>query len=239
MTDKTPQQTITIDELLARWNSDEGKPYKGSLIDWAAYEADPPNIGCMCAQGQVLNLVGGWSPQRLHDTNQRDVDKATAQLLNISTAHAVLLRIINDRVDGAPSIVLTHPEKVLGDQAPTLLAFWRHLDRMTEEQWVATWAARAAWSSRNVAWFASWDSARVAAGEAAAWAAGDAAWDTASCAAGDAADGIAAKYACAEIQGARIMREKGQPFTFLPMFGFVDPEAVLAAEQVVRWRHER
>jgi hypothetical protein len=33
-----------------------------------------------------------------------------------------------------------------------------------------------------------------------------------------------------EIQGARILRERGQPFTFLPMFGFADPEAILAKE---------
>jgi hypothetical protein len=43
------------------------------------------------------------------------------------------------------------------------------------------------------------------------------------------AAGTAAR-ATNEIQGARILRERGQPFTFLPMFGFADPEAVLAAE---------
>jgi hypothetical protein len=54
-------------ELLERWNSGEGKPYKGSLIDWSAYEADPANIGCMCAQGQVLHLLAGWSPEKLRE----------------------------------------------------------------------------------------------------------------------------------------------------------------------------
>ena len=29
-----------ITKLLDRWATDEGKPYKGSLIDWQAYEAD-------------------------------------------------------------------------------------------------------------------------------------------------------------------------------------------------------
>lgn len=36
----------------------------------------------------------------------------------------------------------------------------------------------------------------------------------------------AAANACSEIQGARIVREKGQPFFFLPMFGFADPESI-------------
>ena len=184
----------TLAELIARWDSDEGKPYKGNLINWTAYEADPTNIGCMCAQGQVLSVVGGWTADKLRDAEQRDADKATAKLLNISTAHAVLLRLVNDKVDGAPSIVLTHPEKVLGDQAHAVLAFWRHLDRMTAGQWAA--------------WAAAWAAAMDATG-AAAW---------------------AVQYASAEIQGARIMREKGQPFYFLPMFGFADSEAVLAAD---------
>lgn len=38
----------------------------------------------------------------------------------------------------------------------------------------------------------------------------------------------AAAYACSEIQGARIMRERGQSFFFLPMFGFADPESIPA-----------
>lgn len=86
-----------IADILARWNSGEGKPYKGSLIDFAAYEADPQNIGCMCAQGQVLHLLGGWSPTKLRNADQEKADKATAKLLNISVAHSILLRSVNDK----------------------------------------------------------------------------------------------------------------------------------------------
>ena len=242
---------FTIDQLLAQWDSGDGKPYKGQLIDWDAYEADPQNIGCMCAQGQVLSLIGGWTPDKLRATEQRTADRATAKLLNRSIAHAVLLRSVNDKADGAPSIVLTHPEKVLGDQAPTLLAFWRHLDRMTAEQWAAAGAAArdAAWdaagaAARDAARAAAWDAAGAAAGAAARAAARDAAGAAARAAARAAAGAAAwdaaraaawaAQYASAEIQGARIMREKGQPFTFLPMFGFADPEAVMAADQVAK-----
>jgi hypothetical protein len=68
-------------------------------------------------------------------------------------------------------------------------------------------------AARDAAWDAAWDAAGAAAGDAAWDAAGDAAW------------------ASNEIQGAAIMRQKGQPFYFLPLFGFADPEAVLKAEE--------
>ena len=96
-----------INELIARWNTDEGKPYKGSLIDMGSYEDG--NLSCMCAQGQVLHVVGGWDAKRLSNIQQVDADKETAKLLNISRAHAVLLRNTNDKIDGAPAIVLTDP----------------------------------------------------------------------------------------------------------------------------------
>ena len=205
---------MNIQELIAKWDSNEGKPYKGRLIDWDAYLKNPDSISCFCAQGQALHLVGGMSPEKIRTMKQPNADRENAKLLGISRAHAVLLRTINDSVDGAPAIVLTHPEKVIGDQAPTILAFWRHLDRMTAKQWAA--AGSAAW---DAAWAAAWaaDWARDA-----AWAA---AWD-------DAGARDAAGYATYEIQGAAIMRKNGTPFFFLPLFGFADPEAVLAADEV-------
>ena len=103
----------TINELIDRWNTDEGKPFKGSLIDWDEYMEAPDDIGCMCAQGQVLNLVAGWTQERLNDVNQSIADKEVARLLNISVTHSVLLRRINDTAPGSPSIVLTDPQKVL------------------------------------------------------------------------------------------------------------------------------
>jgi len=177
----------------------------------------------MCAQGQVLHLLGGWSPSKLHNAGQKLADKATAKLLNISIAHSTLLRSINDKADGAPSVVLTHPEKVLGDQAKIILAFWLHLDGMKAKDWdAARAAARAAAgdaaaaraAARRAPWIsldAARDVARAAARDAARW---DAAW--------------AAGYACSEIQGARLMRKRGQAFYFLPLFGFADPESIPA-----------
>ena len=214
--------TPDLTAILTRWATDEGRPFKGQLIDMQAYKADPESLSCFCAQGQVLHLIGGWDADRLMTTTQDEADNATAKLLGISSTHAVLMRNINDSIDGAPAIVLTHPERVLGDQAQTVLAFWRYLDRMTQVQWtVARKAARAAAGAAvawDAAWAASWDAAR-----AASW--GNAAENAAG---GNAAENAA--WATHEIQGAAVMRAKGHAFHFLPLFGFADPEAVLAGD---------
>ena len=187
----------TLQEIIARWDSGDGKPYKGSLIDWDSYTENPENIGCMCAQGQVLALAGGWDAKKLRDTQQIQADAETAKLLNISRAHAILLRDTNDKVDGAPSIVLTDPEKVLGDKWSKLLDFWWMFHCYEASDWQNVKSARDA--ARVAAGIAAWDAARVAAWDAARDAAGiaarDAAWDAAWDAARDA--GVAA----AEIQG--------------------------------------
>jgi hypothetical protein len=201
-----------INKLIARWNTDEGKPYKGSLIDMGSYEDG--NLSCMCAQGQVLHVVGGWDAGRLSDTKQAEADKATAKLLNISRAHAVLLRNTNDKIDGAPAIVLTDPAKVIGDRWSKLLDFWWYMDTLDAAGW------------RKVA-------ARYAAGDAAGDAAEDAARYAAEDAAGDAAEDAAryaARYAAwaasSEIQGAEILKRDGNTFFFLLMFGFASPDEI-------------
>lgn len=218
----------TYHELIARWKTDEGKPYKGKLIDWKAYGSDPEDIGCMCAQGQALHFMGGWTPEKLRDANQSEADAATAKLLGISRAHAILLRRINDQKDGAPAIVLTDPGKVIGDQWSKLLDFWVYLDSMTHNEWAV---------AEDAAWDAAWDAAGAAAGAAAGDAAGDAAGAAAGDAAGDAA-GAAAGYAVRdaawatagaaawEIQGANVLRNNKTPFYFLPFFGFASPEDI-------------
>jgi hypothetical protein len=236
--------TQTISEILARWDAGDGKPYKGNLIDWDAYNEGGDTLSCMCAQGQVLSLVGGWSPAELRDAAQTKADRETAKLLNISRGHAILLRNINDKQDGAPSIVLTDPAKVLGDQWSKLLDMWWLFDNYTADQWRkvaaawdAAWAAAGA-AARDAAWDAAGDAAWDAAG-AAAWAAAwdaawdaagaaarDAAWDAAGAAARDAARdaaGDAAGAAAGEIQGFELLTERGHKPFFLPMFGIAAP----------------
>jgi len=231
-----------IREIITRWDSGEGKPYKGSLIDWSAYQADPENIGCMCAQGQILHLSGGWSFDDLRKADQAKADLETAGLLNISRAHAVLLRNINDSMDGAPSVVLTDPGKVLGDQWSRLLDFWWAFDQLDAARWKEVAAARdAAWAAGDAARAAAWaagDAARAAAWAARA-AAGDAAGDAARAAARDAAGDAAraaaraaardaAGDAAGEIQGSAILFDQGKPLFFLPMFGWAAPDEIPA-----------
>jgi hypothetical protein len=148
-----------------------------------------------------LHFLDGMTAAELRQIKQVEADKRVAELFGISRAHAVLLRNVNDGRPGAPSVVIRDPAQVLGDQAPVILAFWRHLDAMTAEQWDAAgdaaWAAAeaAAWAARDAAWDAAGDSARDAAWDAAWAAAGDAAgaaaraaaWDAARAAAGNAA----------------------------------------------------
>ena len=210
---------MTLEELIAGWDSGDGKPYKGSLFDRAAYEANPDSPACMCAQGQVLHYVAGWDVERLASVKQSEADKAIAEELGISLGHAVLLRHVNDKVDGAPGIVLTHPEKVLGEHAQLVLAFFKHLDSMDAAAWVAAWVA-----ARTAAWEAAGDAARGA-----AWvAARDAAWEATRDAARDAASKTArvAAVAAAEIQGHKILAEQGKQLFFLPIFGFETIEAL-------------
>lgn len=226
--------TEAIQTLVAKWSEPGGIPFKGKLIS---------DDGCMCAQGQALHYVGGWDADRLRGAGQAEADQETAKLLGISIAHAILLRRINDGQPGAPSVVLTNPEQVLGDQAHIVLAFWRHLDRMTPTQRAAAGAA-SGYAARVAAAAADWAAAEVddwAAAEAADWAAAGAgaAAEAAAEAAAWAAAGAAAEGACwdnaeaaagatNEIQGAAVMRARKQAFYFLPLFGFADPEAVLA-----------
>lgn len=185
---------VSIPDVVARWDDPATRPlFKGQLID---------ENGCCCAQGDILRTYCGWDDIALYNGrgNQTEVDKEIADALGISLFQSVLLRVVNDRHDGCPQDVLRAPERVLGGQAPCLLAFGRHLDHMS---------------------YAAWE----AAGEAARKAAGEAAWEAAREAAGE-----AAREAAGEIQGAAIFRRNGTPFFFLPMFGFADPKDILAAD---------
>jgi len=208
--------TQTIEEIIEGWDRGDGKPMKSSLIDWAAHERGD-GVCAMCAQGQILVLAGGWDYTTLRDAKQSEADAAFAKLLNISRAHAILLRNINDKVDGAPSIVLTDPGKVLGDQWSKLLDLWWMFDNYTSDKWRAvraargSAAARAAEAAREAAGEAAWESAREE-----AWAA---AWGAARAAAGEAAW---------EIQGHTLMVERKQKPFFLPMCGIATPADIPA-----------
>ena len=140
--------------------------------------------------------------------------------------------------------LMTHE---FGSNGHIVDAFIAHLKGMTPEQWESVIAARdaawdpggaAAWAAaRDAAWGSAGDAARFAAYDAAgydAWyaagyAAAVAAWDVAMYAAG-----YAAGYAASEIQGADLMRERNQPFFFLPLFGFADEKAIVRLRSASR-----
>jgi hypothetical protein len=160
-------------ETCARWRSAARASFGGKLID---------DEGCCCAQGDVLRAAG-WKDEQLRSTEQQDADREVARLLGISRAHSALLRHVNDSKDGCPQDVLDHPERVLGDRAELVLAFWRRLDAMTQDDWNGATAAAAAaeididdwYAARDAAWYATGAAARSAARSAAGDAAGDAA----------------------------------------------------------------
>jgi hypothetical protein len=159
----------TPDELLDYWPGNI--PFKGGLVS--------DDGTCMCAQGQALHFLDGVSPAELHNYDQASADNRVAELFGISRAHAVLLRMINDGRPGAPSVVIRNPAQVLGDQSETVLAFWRHLDRMTTEQWRA--ASDAEWAAEwDTELDTEWAAARAAAGAEAGAAASDAVSDAVS-----------------------------------------------------------
>lgn len=127
-------QPTTLAELLTYWDDPETHPYKGSLLsdaDYYAYTRDttnPPGLNCMCAQGQILTVLDGTDLDDLHLYTQPDADRRVAELLNISVTHAIVLRNINDSVDGAPAVVLTDPAKILGSNADKILDLWHAAD---------------------------------------------------------------------------------------------------------------
>jgi hypothetical protein len=153
-------------------------------------------------------------------------DRDAAERHGISLAHAALLRL-----SGGDQDVLHAPEKFIGPQTKRLLAFWRRLDAMSKDDWLKVIAARDAVgvAARTAAgpavWAATWNAEGDAA-RAAAWDAGGAAtWNVAGTAGGDVTWGAGgdAGGASNEIQGSATLKDRGQAFFFLPMFGISDP----------------
>lgn len=200
-----------IERMVTRWSDPEARPlFRGKLIHWD---------GSCCAQGDVLRVCG-VSDDSLRAMEQADADRRVARELGISIAHSVLLRQINDDQDDCPQDVLAHPERVLGPEAPRILAFWRHLDTLTQDQWAAARdaampAARASNKDANN------DAARAAARDDAVWATtrdaiNDATWNQWAVARDTA---WAAVWATHEVRSA----SKLEKFYFLPLFGIDDP----------------
>jgi hypothetical protein len=219
-------QDVTIDSMVQRWSGLERPLFRGRLIDTL-----PDGTCAHCAQGDVLSCAG-FTNDELKRMEQGEADKEVARILGISITHAILLRSVNDNAGGCPQLVLSHPEQVLGDKAPILLAFWLYLDNLPGTARAAAWdtawdtardtARAAAWdTARDTAWAAARDTAWAAA-RAAAWAAARAAARAAAWAAARAHAGAApwaAAWASSEIQGMDKLEADGCSPYFLAFFG--------------------
>jgi hypothetical protein len=202
---------VSIESMVERWTSLKRPLFRGQLID---------HDGCKCAQGDVL-FCAGYTDEQLRGMAQSKADAETARVLGISRTHAVLLRNVNDKQGGCPQLVLSHPEKVLGDKAQILLAFWLHLEGLSDATWAATWDATcvtarvtARATALATARAATWATARDAA-RAATW---DETWDETLDETWDAARAATAD-ASSEIQGMDILEKAGRKPYFLAMFG--------------------
>lgn len=196
-----------IDARLAHWETPEGRPFTNKLIDMRAYEKDTADIGCMCAQGQALHLIAGWSPESLRTVDQHVADRAFAELFNISVAHSVLVRKINDSKDGAPADVLTNPKKYLGDNWAAILDFW----------WVSE-SMQVSPVAREFSYQERYDDIRQLANAVAGW---DVQWHARCTGVGDERCAASLEIICGEQ-----LIQQDLAFMFLPLFGFADPSKI-------------
>jgi hypothetical protein len=116
-------------QIVSYWETQRDIPFKGELIS----RDDDGNV-CMCAQGQVLYKLGGYTEEQLFDMSTYTADKETARILGISLTHSVFLRRINDKCEGSPQDVLSNPAKYLGPNWENVLNFWIYLDTLSIEE---------------------------------------------------------------------------------------------------------
>lgn len=124
----------------------------------------------------------------------------------------------------------------LGEHADSVLAFWAHLEKMTETDWRKVHSTAASSKDQVESWVPSISAAREAAIQASSHVAQKSGWKATfdvmfqmlHCPPFVAflLAGIAAN-AANEIQGASVLRAQGKPFVFLPMFGIAAPEDLL------------
>jgi hypothetical protein len=141
-------------EIVSFWETQRDIPFKGQLITKDGNE----NV-CMCAQGQVLYKLGGYTEEQLFNMSISEADKETARILGISLTHSVFLRKINDKCEGSPQEVLSNPAKYLGLNWENVLNFWIYLDTLSDrekkEMGQRYWALDL--KVRNSAWIAACD----------------------------------------------------------------------------------
>jgi len=121
-------------KIIDFWNNERNIPFKGQLISEEPPAEGQPPTTCMCAQGQVLHLIGGKTVEEIKSLYQDMADEEVAKLLGISVSHSKLLRNINDDREGSPQDVLSNPGKYLGPNWETVLRWWLYYESLTDEQ---------------------------------------------------------------------------------------------------------
>lgn len=114
---------VTPAAMVSRWRSANRPLFKGELIS-----VD----GCKCAQGDVLHVCG-VTDEQLGTMSQWTADVKCAKLLGISRFHSVLLRTVNDCLEGCPQEALTATglRKILGPNWRATLAFARYVEALS------------------------------------------------------------------------------------------------------------
>jgi hypothetical protein len=159
-------------QIVSYWETQRDIPFKGQLIN----KDDNGNV-CMCAQGQALHIVGGYTEEQLFDMSISKADKETARILGISLSHSVFLKLINDNCEGSPQDVLSNPAKYLGSNFEQVLDFWFYLETLSDREKMNNRYHALDSKVRNSVWFAASNAAEEVVGEEFSDAAWDAAWD--------------------------------------------------------------
>jgi hypothetical protein len=121
----------SLQGLVNSWLDGTNIPYKGSLYNRDLPEARDNPLACMCAQGQALWLFDDRDTTSLSHMNQGSADREFASLCNISRAHSILVRYVNDfpaYSNKDLAYTLMNPGRILGPNWSKLLDFWWYLE---------------------------------------------------------------------------------------------------------------
>lgn len=124
---QTPMNTA-IEQVVSFWQNPDNIPFKGNLVSYDEIKRGKNPINCLCAQSQIMHLIAHYEIEEFATINQNYADRVVAEILNISISHSILLRVVNDIEDSAPSTVFSNPEEHLGPNYQKVLDFWKYIE---------------------------------------------------------------------------------------------------------------
>jgi hypothetical protein len=102
-----------VEMVLDRWTNERPKFAKGALIRMNYATEKMADSYCCCAQGDAM-IACGVPALELYHMHQVEADRKVADLLGISMFHSIMLREVNDSMDGCPENVLRFSDDGLG-----------------------------------------------------------------------------------------------------------------------------